>query len=205
MKNLTLKKCIVCAIILVIGVFTLAGPAFALAETWGITLTGYDLLERVADISGSSAEYDLAIAAAFIMMFVGIAGIVLATLSCFLLGDRKRKIACNTTLVFSMISAVLYTVAGGLIGEDTTVAFVPLILIVVFLIAYVVCIKVLPEKALNPQGEITASTHGKFCAGGSRTAAEEMIVIELLTKYKKLLDDGVITQEEFEKKKSQWL
>lgn len=212
MKNLTLKKIVLCALALIVGIFTICGPAFALVSLYGVEMTGYDIIPEASEMGGVDAENDLALAASFIMMLIGIFAVVLPIVALFLFDEKKTRVACNCTLWGGLVSSLLYTIAGGVLkGSDNisyldgvkTVAFVPMILIVLLTVAFIVCDKMMQSKPLTfksnvAQQEVAATST-------SRPVQDESATVELLIKYKKLLDEGIITQEEFDEKKSQLL
>lgn len=82
----------------------------------------------------------------------------------------------------------------------TTRAFIPFIFEIFIFIAYFICNTVLVEK----DGRIE-SLELNIEKKNKRINQSENMRIELLEKYKELMDKGIITQEEFFEKKKQLL
>lgn len=100
-----------------------------------------------------------------------------------------------------------------LLGLRTgTVAFVPTIIVAVLMGVYFLFRSKLPDvgEPFAPLFESLRSGVSVASSVPKKTTAfyspkQEMEKIELLKKYKEMLDDGIITQEEFEKKKIELL
>lgn len=92
--------------------------------------------------------------------------------------------------------------------KTSTSAFVPLILTAVFASGYL-ALEYLPSLQVAPQQEENAQSASVSEAQAEAAPANATIsdeqATELLLKYKQLLDQGVITQEEFDKKKENLL
>jgi len=79
------------------------------------------------------------------------------------------------------------------------------VIIVAVYLTVKACIKDKPEAELSDHPEVKPSEEkapAKEAATVKEPAVDDMTIIELIRAYKQLLDEGAITQEEFDKKKS---
>ena len=137
----------------------------------------------------------------------------LAALGLVINGYIKGKSSSQVKLFgMGFASLVLYTIegfvvqyffgdeVGGLLSDYlTTYAYIPLIIGIVLVVAYVAIQKAMPGAEVE-EAAAPAATAPKTA---STLTEEERITA--LAKYKDLLEKGIITQEEFDAKKSQLL
>lgn len=230
MKDLSVKKIVLCSLAFIVAVFTLAGPGFDLlhARVAGAAVGagGYNIIAQIGKVELIPADIATLIFT-FFMMFFGIVTVILVPVSLIRFDSQKNKIVCRTTSIVGTLLSFAYMVCGASyvsIANNsylTTIAFIPFLIIVLMTIASAVCEMKLPEKALSfgrtsLQGEAaeelapTSAYPAAFPPASevphaSRTVEQQNASIDLLEKYKRLLDNGVITQEEFERKKKELL
>ena len=126
--------------------------------------------------------------------------------------DSNKKI-----IIAGLVSLTLYALEGIIVRsvyvdemkmlDDyiLTASYIPLIIGVILLVAYCAVIKYMPEEisAETSSGTIPATVTANV--KNAPIALSESEKIESLAKYRNLLEQGVITQEEFDAKKKQLL
>lgn len=258
MKDLTLRKLVICCIAFAMGLVTLCGLAAALVSQnyYGISTvadTGFSVMGfRTFFIEDGGFEWATTLMGVFaiLQLVVAVAALVLSVLALLVFKGKTAYgicksfiITCFCFLIWYMIEGIVYSsIAGGYYIGLTTLAYVPLIFGVLLFVAYFVCVKMLPEKPLRKQagadGAGQAAPHGaqqQYAAPAqqygaqpqqygmpaqpqpavpaqpapalsvSTVGAEMAECAKLLVKYKELLDQGVITQEEFDTLKAELL
>ena len=118
--------------------------------------------------------------------------------------DQKspKSSAANTLKIISYVICALLVVAGGVVGalvvedDDFWILTIPVGAIVGFIIGFIITsfIRFLAELGINTK--ITAEA----TANANKVSETDQIKM-----YKELLDNGAITQEEFDKKKKELL
>ena len=87
-----------------------------------------------------------------------------------------------------------------------TASFIPFIIGAVMVIAYYLCLKFLPQNInLNENNEKTDNIANDSSAISTIDSSSEIKKLELLTKYKELNSQGILSDEEFDAKKKQLL
>ena len=138
-----------------------------------------------------------------IQLIIGVS-VLSAVISNFLKGkdDANKK-----PIIWGIVSMSMYALEGLIIkiicnlensyGAEyiSTSSYVPLIIGVILVIGYNLTLMYLPDANFSSGGAFSKNS----------SALNEASKTEALSKYKRLLDDGVITQEEFEAKKKQLL
>ena len=265
MKDLTLRKLVICCIAFAMGLVTLCGLAAALVSQnyYGISTfadTGFSVMGfRTFFIEDGGFEWATTLMGVFaiLQLVVAVAALVLSVLALFVFKGKTAYgicksfiITCFCFLCWYMIEGIVYSsIAGGYYIGLTTLAYVPLIFGVLLFVAYFVCVKMLPEKPLRKQegadGAGQAAPFGaqqQYAAPAqqygspaqqygaqpqqygmpaqpqsavpaqpapapsvSTVGAEMAECAKLLVKYKELLDQGVITHEEFDTLKAELL
>ncbi len=262
MKDLTLRKLVICCIAFAMGLVTLCGLAAALASwsyyEYGMSTfadTGFSVMGfRTFFIEDGGFEWATTLMGVFaiLQLVVAVAALVLSVLALFVFKGKTAYsicksfvVTCFCFLIWYMIEGIVYSsIAGGYYIGLTTLAYVPLIFGVLLFVAYFVCVKMLPEKPLRKQagadGAGQAAPYGaqqqyaapaqQYSASAqpqqygapaqpqsavpaqsapapsvSTVGAEMAECAKLLVKYKELLDQGVITQEEFDTLKAELL
>ena len=262
MKDLTLRKLVICCIAFAMGLVTLCGLDAALVSQnyYGISTfadTGFSVMGfRTFFIEDGGFEWATTLMGVFaiLQLVVAVAALVLSVLALLVFKGKTAYgicksfiITCFCFLIWYMIEGIVYSsIAGGYYIGLTTLAYVPLIFGVLLFVAYFVCVKMLPEKPLRKQagadGAGQAAPYGaqpqyavpaqpqQYGAPAqpqqygmpaqpqpavpaqpapapsvSTVGAEMAECAKLLVKYKELLDQGVITQEEFDTLKAELL
>ena len=253
MKDLTLRKLVICCIAFAMGLVTLCGLAAALVSQnyYGISTvadTGFSVMGfRTFFIEDEGFEWATTLMGVFaiLQLVVAVAALVLSVLALLVFKGKTAYgicksfiITCFCFLIWYMIEGIVYSsIAGGYYIGLTTLAYVPLIFGVLLFVAYFVCVKMLPEKPLRKQagadGAGQAAPYGAQqqyavpaqpqqygmpaqpqsavpaqpapAPSVSTVGAEMAECAKLLVKYKELLDQGVITQEEFDTLKAELL
>ena len=215
MKNL--KSILLKALLSVIALMSMLTLCFALLKIeMGKTVykeNGFTFLSFYGKLMSKSYQWGAITmgVCTIIEMIVSLVAIVLALLN--FINKENRKGKGIAIIVLSLTIAVLYLIEGIVyksIFMDTmgyfldydsdvkTSSFIPLIIISIFVSGYFLVNGLMPaqlkiEKKEKKEKPIKV------------TPVREKDSLELLEKYKKLLDDGVITQEEFDVKKKQYL
>ena len=262
MKDLTLRKLVICCNAFAMGLVTLCGLAAALASwsyyEYGMSTfadTGFSVMGfRTFFIEDGAFEWATTLMGVFAILqrVVAVATLVLSVLALLVFKGKTAYgicksfvVTCFCFLIWYMIEGIVYSsIAGGYYIGLTTLAYVPLIFGVLLFVAYFVCVKLLPEKLLRKQagadGAGQVAPHGaqpqyavpaqqysvsaqpqQYGAPAqpqpavpaqpapapsvSTVGAEMAECAKLLVKYKELLDQGVITQEEFDTLKAELL
>ncbi len=220
MQKKKIKEYLLGGIALFIVLFTLIGMAFNLTQMknyreyeksvpYTYHDNGFNLLDFDSDLVGREYDWVPKLLGAFslIQLLACIAATVLVVLS--FIAAKKRKNILNAIAViigafFSllyMIEGVTYTAVfndeiGGKYFE--TLSFVPLIIVVVAVVAYILVAKLFvveAESGVNSKQE-TSNT--------AETYVKKVDVVQI-KQLKELLDMGAITQEEYDEKKKEIL
>ena len=130
--------------------------------------------------------------------------------------DNGGRILCVLVLGFlSLVAAILSFCTIGLTGSDISsssgvglgigpILYSSLQLLVVVLSIFAITVM----ASVKPSLETSQGSSNNYSNGRNESPKHELNEIEkadLILKYKKMLDDGIITQEEFEKKKKELL
>ena len=176
---------------------------------------GFTLLSFESDFILVKSYNWGAIVCGVINLLILLSGIVALILIAYSFVKINLETRCPlAVIIIAMVTSFLYLVEGIAflsICKETytqlltkylhTVSFVPFILQTVLLIAYIVCNKFVKcadnEKPPQPIGAKTSTVNSDINQAANK--------IELLKQYKELFDSGVITQEEFDAKKKEWL
>lgn len=228
MKNMSVKKIALCAISLTSALFMLVALAFPLVKTNG-GFYGYDYYLfphaengfQLLDFKSLYMEGDYAFGSiiigitSYLQLLSAVSLMALSVVSFFIPSNKMYKICGIISIGVGVFFALTYMIFGivysaiinALFYEKLfyTLSYIPFIITSAFLAGYIVCGKLLSDKSLlnNENGQNkTISAGGKEIDCGADREADK---IELLKKYKDLLDCGVITNEEFEDKKSKLL
>lgn len=169
MKDLTLRKLVICCIAFAMGLVTLCGLAAALASwsyyEYGMSTfadTGFSVMGfRTFFIEDGGFEWATTLMGVFaiLQLVVAVAALVLSVLALFVFKGKTAYsicksfvVTCFCFLIWYMIEGIVYSsIAGGYYIGLTTLAYVPLIFGVLLFVAYFVCVKMLPEKPLRKQ------------------------------------------------------
>lgn len=167
MKDLTLRKLVICCIAFAMGLVTLCGLAAALVSQnyYGISTvadTGFSVMGfRTFFIEDGGFEWATTLMGVFaiLQLVVAVAALVLSVLALFVFKGKTAYSICKSFIItcfcflcWYMIEGIVYSsIAGGYYIGLTTLAYVPLIFGVLLFVAYFVCVKMLPEKPLRKQ------------------------------------------------------
>lgn len=167
MKDLTLRKLVICCIAFAMGLVTLCGLAAALVsqnyyDISTVADTGFSVMGfRTFFIEDGGFEWATTLMGVFaiLQLVVAVAALVLSVLALFVFKGKTAYsicksfiITCFCFLIWYMIEGIVYSsIAGGYYIGLTTLAYVPLIFGVLLFVAYFVCVKMLPEKPLRKQ------------------------------------------------------
>lgn len=205
MKEMSLKKVVLCAIAAVTALFTLIALAYPLAQTSIFTLKlverGFTTLDFSSGLLGDSL-CGLVGTFSWIQLLASIMFLTVNMVAMFRFNQKTANKWAMATVITCLILNVFYFIIGVSLVADaeayTTLSYVALIISVLFTTAYFVCKKVIKEDA-------TLRKKSKESAEHKREVRQEADSVDLLVKYKKLLDEGVITQDEFDEKKKDLL
>lgn len=177
---------------------------------------GFDLLSFESIFIIDKADWQETIVGVFSLLplIVGIGVIVVGVVSFFMKDERVAKKWQNGFAILGLVFVGLYMIMGivfnivysegiyldseGGLDEDlfsaTTYTYIPFIIMSVLFVAY----HVVPSK-LFKNDEIV---EGVKSTGSVKSQSSKL---ELLRDYKKALDEGIISQEEFDEKKKELL
>ena len=212
-QNLTLKKGLMAGIAALMALFSFLMLFFAIYATdYGIySDTGFTWLSMGSDLIKIQPYTSIAFLLSFAELLCSFAMIALVCYAFFKGKEHLYKIV----FIVSLISMALYMITGfvtpsifdATYGEKissvlTTYAYWPFIIGIILTVAYAVIVKKMPDTAS------TASVSGSTSAQAAKkifAPVSESENIDNITKYKALLDQGIITQEEFDAKKKDLL
>ena len=124
MKDLSVKKIVLCSLAFIVAVFTLAGPGFDLlhARVAGAVVGagGYAIIGQI----GKVEFIPIAIATlifTFFMMFFGIVIVILVPVSLIRFDSQKNKIVCRTTNIVGTLLSFAYMVVRAMCRSRITV------------------------------------------------------------------------------------
>ena len=176
---------------------------------------GFTLLSFNSDFILVSAYNWGAIVCGVIDLLILLSGIVALILAAYsFVKINKESRFSLAIIIIAMVTSFLYMIEGIVfvsICKETyttlltkylhTVSFVPFILQTVLLATYIACNKLIKcaDDVTQPHQNATRTSP---VSSDIHQASNK---IELLKQYKELLDNGVITQEEFDAKKKEWL
>ena len=204
MKDLSVKKIVLSSIAFLTAFFTLIGLAFkVVAPISGFFFIGHNAyyyfnVEEWVAILGQVY--------AIIHMIYGLVGIVLVVIAFFLFSGKTAQKVNKIFVIGGLVFSILYMTLGitfASLYAVPTQAYGQFILIALCFTAYFVCNAVLKETPLG--GRVIKSSQASQTVPVVKSVKQEKSSIDLLMEYKKLLDAGIITQEEFEAKKSELL
>ncbi len=200
--KLTLNKLVALGITVLIGIIMIVALVFPLLSmhtpTSTVSESGFSFLSFTSEIISKKygwSEIILGVLCVFTLI-AGVSVIILAVLILIIEGYNKKLLFISNTVCLAL--SFLYMLAGTIAviisnanfnNLFSTLAYIPFILTCLFYIAFVFCLKKLPDK--------------EFCKRNSKQNYKKELkrVIEL----KQLLDMGAITKEEFDKKKKELL
>lgn len=215
---ISLKQIILTVLLFCTGLFTLLSlcfPALTISATFvSGSINGFDIISDRAS-SGRQLIYVIIQIIDIALLIMGIACIVLSVLY-FFIGNKAPVL--KAVRVMSLISVILYTltgialavyhtIGGGDYDTSTygTLAFIPLILVVAFMIAFAVVNRKMPDDC----GFVLGNGAVKSKDGGSPAAPKKAKTVladyDALVKIKELYDMGVLTEEEFKEEKNKIL
>ena len=125
--------------------------------------------------------------------------------------NRTIFIAGLSSMFLYALEGILYKniycdIMGYKTGFFATASFIPFIIGAVMVIAYYLCLKFLPQNiTLNENNEKTDNIANESSAISTIDSSSEIKKLELLTKYKELNSQGILSDEEFDAKKKQLL
>lgn len=154
-----------------------------------------------------------------ISIFQLVFGIVALCASIYNFLSNQKESLNRTIFIVGLSSMFLYALEGilykniycDIMGYKTsffaTVSFIPFIIGAVMVIAYYLCLKLLPQNiSLNENTEKeTDNIANESSAISTIDSSSEFEKLELLAKYKELNSQGVLSDEEFDTKKKQLL
>ena len=231
MSQLT-KKNILCGVSLFIAIMTLVALAFPVivieAKIYGTSLgklseSGFDFLSFESRIF----DYDWAITLVgvlcLVQLIISIVLIGLNAISIFYFDEDKAFKFSMLTIIICFILNLMYLIEGCVAvstfhnSNYYTLTYVAFILNILFTFAYIGFIYYTKKVDLenrnnfkymqkqNNIAKITNNTNSYIENSSGVNIDKESSNIDMLKKYKQLLDEGIITQEEFDKKKDKLL
>ena len=206
--NLSKKQVIMLMISAIISLLNILALFFTLAKidlsflgtTKTVTINGFSIMESYPEFLEESGGWLSTFSIIYLLISLSIIAILVF---CFL--KKSIDTFFNTAVKTNLISlglSFIYLINGTSVvskaketieefGNVSSASYIPFILILVLVIAYIISDKYL-DKLLDTN--TVFSTQKK---ANSASNADELI------KYKDLLDKGIITQEEFDAKKKQ--
>lgn len=228
-NNFTFKRLIVGLLAFAVGLMTLLclaiplirmppeyseGLASSLTCETGFSLMDFNLNRLFASVAAEEYLDDGGIVAAggalsIIQLLLSIATMIIACLTVFFTKNKVRRglnigltVGC---LIFNLVYMIIGIVAVKMFEfyyPLETLAYLGFIFTALLFIAFIVCEAVLKEHAISVQNKVLAPVAATAVHTENLSAKE---AAEALKQYKELLDDGIITQQEFDKKKAEIL
>ncbi len=224
MSKLTKKKIILCAIVLLCAVLSLVALQFTLIKCENLVENGFDLIDGVSDlldVTWSGIWGAVLMQTVFVfMLIVSCINIILVLVSAVDYFDNKYKEWLEKIIILSLTIATIYMIAGivcvaicsgsySSYFSFATFSYVPLIIMVILVGLYVYFDKKIKDDACilaDANSSVTKFVvEDKAVAPVGIVLSQELEKIELLVKYSELFDKNIITQEEFDAKKSEIL
>lgn len=222
MKDFSVKKVVLCSLMFLISLFTLLALCFHLVNVSIGSLvsqgeSGFSFFDFSSQMIGYPAitiPFGIICIAELIISLVMIA---LSLVAFFNHPKEKYRITgkkiitlgivfCSIYLVMGIVCAIVFRVVNGsgaeYGGSVMTYAFIPLLLVIIFAIAYKICNKNIPESLSANETKI-AAVPDKF--SDDDYINNEFQKAILIKEYGELLDKGYITREEFDAKKKEIL
>lgn len=206
MKDMSAKKIVLSALGVAAALLTLLAPTFILVEFRTSSYYATYNWESYTGYEWISHEYDPATLVTVFMALYGTAALVLNIVGFFVFSSSKSYAMGRMSVIGALAFSFVYMLCGFILADGsyygTTEAYVPFFLILPAFIAFFICSGVIVEKPFNTSASAERESFTAYSAPAAKKEFfDEDKKFELLLKYKKLLDDGVITQEEFEQKK----
>ena len=152
----------------------------------------------------SANAFDLFSTNNVMLIFCGVIAIVGIVLGIFSLIRIANEIFVNkgkTTFIpiMALTLTFIYLVVGIIaIKGYPTLVFLPFIIELVLAVLYFICANFLPDYELKKDAKT-----GEYGEVSKAYIKKQILAVELIKEYKGLLDDGIITKEEFDEKKAQ--
>ena len=203
------------------AVFMLISLLFPLMS-YKVNVFGYDYGSVSENAYHFLRFYSVIVDKYWIIALVGSFTIIIITFSvlliilniCSIFKFTDKKILPFITIAVCFLFEIVYMLAGAIIvskykGNYTTVSFIGLIVMFFIALVYIILVLVLKnieKKQKRTEDILSDNNFNKeelFVDNYNidNNESNDDRVIELLNKYKSLLDNGVITQEEFNEKK----
>ena len=215
MKDFSVKKAILCGLLFLISLFTLLSLAFQLVN---ISLSGASMGESgfsLFDMGSLFLGYTPVIISfaivCYIILIISIVMFILTILAFFKAPAEKYRKTGRSVIILGIVFCSLYLIMGiasvivsqsymGSSGQYytfMTYAFVPLLMVIIFAIAYKVCNIKIPESLgakydVNRNADGTTFNTSDIASKTNKSNCTELQIIE-------------ITREEFEIKKGEFL
>lgn len=225
MKDFSVKKVVLCSIMFMIALFTLLALCFHLVNVSmygvGIGESGFSLFKfssQMIPYQGMVIPFALI---CIIQLVTSISMITFSLLAFFKFPkETYRKIGskiivlgivfCSVYLVMGIACAIVLRISAnsdyGYEMSIMTYAFLPLLFVILFSIAYKICNVYIPENVFaNKNTQNASGKASNTYTVKNQPANSEYSQIELLKEYGELLDKGYITREEFDAKKKEIL
>lgn len=149
-----------------------------------------------------------------VILLCGIASIIFSIL--LFIKFESEKMFSNTIIIIAFITSVLYFVEGIIYLKFlqtfesyshmyTTLAYIPLIVQLVLFFIYILCKKLIPSSLEYVTTQVQNRSNEKNMLENNAKNNNTLFQLIVLEQCKKLLDSGVITQEEFDSKKKELL
>lgn len=217
MQKKKIKEYILGGIVIIIALLTLIGMAFNLTQAedykdiekiplsadWHAS--GFSMLKFESDLI-PSGDFEWGNAVLGVLNLLHLLSCIIAiglVIASFIVAKDKKKLFNIIAIVISVAFSVLYMIEGivftTICGDEwqyefKTIAFVPLILVAVFVAIYFIVDKMYVVDGAEGGKEVQSSEQA------SEPAAKKVDVVQL-KQLKELLDMGAITQEEYDSKK----
>lgn len=240
--------CLVMSLTILLGllcnVLELSAQGVAMTYDNGYTLLSFKSIffDKFINQEASGGWVEICGVVNLFILLCGIAALVISVISFIRYLKNNGKFALPIIVIVIAACTSVFYMIEGLVSLSIlrsmsvydipllhTASFVPLIVQVVLITAYILCLKLIPEKGqqidivntgvisetLNSEAPKTSGENetlnkkARKTSGKSETVNREVINMEnqiyFLKQYKELLDSGVITQEEYDEKKKELL
>jgi len=231
MKLKKVKYYIQKGIIAILAIFSLLTLCFSLLRVEYVSPTlnenGFDFMSFSSVLIPENSHWAIELIGAFSILITVFAILAIILAVCNFLSLQNTKIYDIVIISIAIFNTLIYLIEGIVfkkifidsygISDATkiikTSSFVPFIICAVLIITYIV-LGVIFTRLINTQDDSIDNDKGEQISkpqeesnSSEKEASmnDEETKIELITKYKKLFDDGILSQEEFETKKKQIL
>lgn len=204
MGKVSKRRLILGIIAVAVGLMTMLSLCFPIAriDAFRLSESGFSLLDFASQNINLDKEFVVCMGViALLILLLSISTIIFSALTIFFFSDKVARktrnglsIACISLVFVYMLWAII--MRSILHYRNSTLVYLGFIFVALLVAALITCDCIFKELS-NRQAEP--------CTAEARSVETSRAIAESLKLYKELLDNGVITQEEFDTKKNEIL